>query len=58
MDVFVQGTGERLGTLGKGTGIIGVIDTAIAERLTIDRLMQGHSRMTVGLEKITTVGTL
>jgi len=56
-DVIVEGTLHSIGSLGKGTSIISVVGAAFAQRCVSHRSVQGNTRMTVGFENCSTMGT-
>lgn len=56
-NILVQGTLPGMGTLGKSTGIVGVVGAALAQRRFPSCTVQGDTRMTVSLQRCPAIGT-
>ena len=54
---MVERTLSSMGTLRKITGIVDVVNAALAQRLLAKCTIQGDTRMTVSLERCAAVGT-
>lgn len=54
--VLVERTLPGVGTLGKCTGIVGVVGTAVAQGSLPSSTMQGNAGMTVGFESGSAMG--
>lgn len=54
---MVESTFLGIGTLRKSTGIVGVVSAGFAQRLFSQGSVQGNTRMTIGFENSSAMGT-